>query len=237
MIDLDLQGQVWLESQILPHFEPIRTLNHQPFKLESPQLDRKCTLALLRSLLILDLIGFDLHFHFQYWNLFFYQIALRSFCIIFSETRRLQILVRPSQATDRISLGFWLNISFVVNYRGAFRPIVDLLISEDRYFLWITAVPLPPRCLQSRQHSGSRMRGVTLALNGPPNLWPESDHRYLSLLNCSTNPLRPQNCICLQSDLSCLYKLNCNILNHHERLFFLCIGPQQHSTCSRKYVA
>ena len=39
-------------------------------------------------------------------------------------------------------LGFWLNISFVVNYRGAFRSIVviaiDLLTSEGRYFLWIT---------------------------------------------------------------------------------------------------
>ena len=75
------------------------------------------------------------------------------FLYIFSETRRLQILVRPSLATDRISLGFWLNISFVVNHRGAFRSIIafaiDLLTSEDRYFLWITAVPLPRRCLQS----------------------------------------------------------------------------------------
>ena len=87
--------------------------------------------------------------------------------IIFSETRRLWILVTPSLTTDRISLGLWLNISFVVNYRGAFRSIVaiaiDLLTSEDPYFLWITAVPLPRRCLQSRQLSGSRMRGVTRA--------------------------------------------------------------------------
>ena len=94
--------------------------------------------------------------------------------------------MRPSLATDRISLGFWLNISFVVNYRGAFRSIVaiaiDLLTSEDRYFLWITAVPLSRRCLQSQQHLVSRMRGVTLALSGPPNLRPESDHRYLILL-------------------------------------------------------
>ena len=63
------------------------------------------------------------------------------------------MLVRSSLATDRISLGFWLNIIFVVNHRGAFRSIIafviDLLTSEDRYFLWITAVPLPRRCLQS----------------------------------------------------------------------------------------
>ena len=88
--------------------------------------------------------------------------------------------------TDRISLGFWLNLTFVINYWGAFRSIVaiaiDLLTSEDRYFLWITAVPLPRQCLQSRQHSGLRMRGVTLTLSGPPNLRPESDHCYLILL-------------------------------------------------------
>ena len=91
--------------------------------------------------------------------------------------------MRPSLATNRISLGFWLNISFVVNHRGTFRSIIafviDLSTSEDRYFLWITAVPLPRRCLQSRQHSGSRMRRVTLALSGPPNLRPELDHRSL----------------------------------------------------------
>ena len=46
-------------------------------------------LALSRSLLILDLIGFNLHLHFQSWNRFFYQIYLHSLCIIFSETRRL----------------------------------------------------------------------------------------------------------------------------------------------------
>ena len=35
------------------------------------------------------------------------------------------------------------------------------------------------------------------------------------------------NCIYLQSDLSCFYKLNCNLYDHHERLyFFLCIGHQ-----------
>ena len=46
--------------------------------------------------------------------------------------------MRPSLSTDQISLGFWLNISFVVNYEGAFRSIVtiaiDLLTSEDQYF-------------------------------------------------------------------------------------------------------
>ena len=178
MIDLDLQGQIKLESQILPPFELVRPITHYPFKLESPNLDRKCILALLIYLLILDFIGFDIHFYFQSWNRFFYQIYLPLFCIVFSETCRLDILVRPSLTTDRISLGFWLNISFVVNYRVAFRSIVaiaiDLLTSEDRYFLWIIAVPLPRWCLQFRQHLVSRMHGVTLALSRPPNLRPES---------------------------------------------------------------
>ena len=86
MIDLDLQGQIQLERQILPNYELVCTITHQPFKLESPNLDRKCISALSRSLSILDLIGFALHFHFQSWSLFFYQIYLRHFCIIFSET-------------------------------------------------------------------------------------------------------------------------------------------------------
>ena len=42
---------------------------------------------------------------------------------------------------------------------------------------------------------------------------------------CSINLLLPQNCICLQSDLSCLYKLNCNIFNHHEILYFALHRP------------
>ena len=36
--------------------------------------------------------------------------------------------MRPSLATDRISLGFWLNILFVVGYRGAVRSIVAIAI-------------------------------------------------------------------------------------------------------------
>ena len=64
MVDIDLQGQIELESQILPYFQFVRAITHQPFKLESPNLVQKCILALLRSLSILDLIGFDPHFHF-----------------------------------------------------------------------------------------------------------------------------------------------------------------------------
>ena len=86
-----------------------------------------------------------------------------------------------------------------------------------------------------------------------------------SLLDSFTvNPLRTQNRMYLQSSLSCLYKLNCNIFNHYDRLYFslhrttpairhfvwlvviVTAGSRtslviaqwlEHSTCSRKYVA
>ena len=167
--------------------------------------------------------------------------------------------MRPSLATDWLS--FWLKISFVVNYRGAFRSIfaiaIDLLTSEDWYSLWMTAVPLPRWCLQSWRHSGHQICDPSRIIA----TW---------FFYCSVNPLLTQNCMYLQSDLSCLYKLNCNIFNHHERLYFSPHRPApaisssspfllrlvdswavtagsgtslviaqwlEHSTCSRKYVA
>ena len=131
--------------------------------------------------------------------------------------------MRPSLATDRISLGFWLNIRFVVDYRGAVRSIVaiaiDLLTSEDRYFLWITAVPLSWRCLQSRQHSGSRMRDFTLALSGPPNLRPESDHRYLILL-LFYQPISSPKLYLPSVRSVVLVQTQLQYFNHHARLYF-----------------
>ena len=141
--------------------------------------------------------------------------------------------MRPSLATDRISLGFWLNISFVVNYRGAFRSIVaiavDLLTSEDRYFLWITAVPLPRWCLQSWQHSVSRMRGVTLALSGPPRLQPESDHRYLDSFTVpSTHYVRKIVCTFSPICRACTNTIAIYLIIMRD-FIFLCIGPHQQS--------
>ena len=132
--------------------------------------------------------------------------------------------MRPSLATDRISLGFWQNINFVVNYRGVFRSIVaiaiDLLTSEDRYF------PL--------NHSGASAAtvftipttfGITHArcYTRTERATQSATRVGSSLLDSHTvpsTPLRPQNCLYFQSDLSCLYKLNCNIFNHHDRLYF-----------------
>ena len=59
-IDLDLQGQIYLQSQNLPHFELVRTITHHPFKLGSPNLDQRWKIAWWRSLLFWVAIDLDL---------------------------------------------------------------------------------------------------------------------------------------------------------------------------------
>ena len=63
-IDLELQGQIELKSQNLPHFELVRAKSHHQLKSLFPNLGQKCILALLRSLLILRWIDLDVLFHF-----------------------------------------------------------------------------------------------------------------------------------------------------------------------------
>ena len=41
-IYLDLQGQIYLQSQNLHHLELVHTITHHPFKLEPPNLDQRC---------------------------------------------------------------------------------------------------------------------------------------------------------------------------------------------------
>ena len=60
LIDLDLQGQIELESPNLPRFELARTITHRPFKLGSPNLDQRCKILWLRSLLFCGAIDLDL---------------------------------------------------------------------------------------------------------------------------------------------------------------------------------
>ena len=64
MIDHDLQGQIELQSQNLPHFELVHTITHHQLKLQFPNLEQKCILTLFRSLPILGLIEIDLQFNF-----------------------------------------------------------------------------------------------------------------------------------------------------------------------------
>ena len=72
-IDRDLQGQIELRSQNLSHFELVHAITHHQLKLQFPNLEKKCILALFwvffflalfRSLSILGLIEIDLQFNF-----------------------------------------------------------------------------------------------------------------------------------------------------------------------------
>ena len=123
-----------LKIQIYSHFGFVWTITHHPFKLGSPNLDQRCILAVLRSLSILGLIYIDLQSHFQFWKLFF--LPNLFICTV---------LVRASLVIDQIGFGFWLNIRFAVTCQWTLWSIIhlaiDLIISKDRYCLWITAVP------------------------------------------------------------------------------------------------
>ena len=66
VIDIDLQGQIKLQSQKLPHFELVGTITHHLFKLGSPNLGQRCKIPGLRFVLTLGLIGLDFQFHFQF---------------------------------------------------------------------------------------------------------------------------------------------------------------------------
>ena len=64
MIDRDLQGQIELQSQNLPHFELVHAITHHQLKLQFTNLEQQCILTLFRSLPILGLIEIDLQFNF-----------------------------------------------------------------------------------------------------------------------------------------------------------------------------
>ena len=81
----------------------------QVSRLGYPNLDQKCILALLRSLFMLSLVNFDLQFHFQFWNIFFYRTYLHWFCIIFSET--VTCMYQWGYCTKLNLNQFWLIIS------------------------------------------------------------------------------------------------------------------------------
>ena len=63
-IDLELQGQIELKSQNLPHVELVRAISHHQLKSVFPNFGQKCILVLLRSLLNLGWIDLDVLFHF-----------------------------------------------------------------------------------------------------------------------------------------------------------------------------
>ena len=56
VIDLYFQGQIYLRSQNLPHFELVRRITHLPFKIGPPNLDQMFKIPWLRSLLFWGVI-------------------------------------------------------------------------------------------------------------------------------------------------------------------------------------
>ena len=59
MIDRDLQGQIEPQSQP----ELVHAITHHQLRLQFPNLEQKCILALFKSLPILGLIEIDLQFN------------------------------------------------------------------------------------------------------------------------------------------------------------------------------
>ena len=86
VIDPDIQGQIELQSQNLPHFELVRAITHHPFELGPPNLDQRCKIPLLRSLLFWGLIERDM------FNSTYFQnpVYLHRFCVF-------EIFVRPAK--------------------------------------------------------------------------------------------------------------------------------------------
>ena len=64
MIDRDLQGQIELQIQNLPHSEFVHAITRHQLKLLFPNLEQKCIWAQFSSLLMLSLIEIDLQFNF-----------------------------------------------------------------------------------------------------------------------------------------------------------------------------
>ena len=62
VIDFYLQGQIYHQSQNLPHFELVHAITHHPFKLGPPNLDQRCKVPWLRSRLFWGSIELDM------WN-------------------------------------------------------------------------------------------------------------------------------------------------------------------------
>ena len=113
-----------------------------------------------------------------------------------------------------------MNTSFVVNYRGAF-------LTDSRYCSRFINLGRP---IFPLNHCGASAATVFTIGIAHARCYTHTERATQSatrvgspLLDSLTVPSThyvPKNCIYLQSDLSCLYKLNCNIFNHQQRLYF-----------------
>ena len=139
-------NQIWFENPNSLYFELAKAITHQPLKLKPPKLDKSYKTACWWYLLFWGwlTLTFKVRFNLLILNPTGYNTwpVLRS---------RLSPNLRP-ELDHRCSMPLLFfepitsNIGFAVNHRWTFRSMVDIAIdlftSEDRYFLWITAVPL-----------------------------------------------------------------------------------------------
>ena len=137
--------------------------------------------------------------------------------------------MRPSLAaglaTDRISRLSWPNVSFAANHRWTCQSIIviaiDLFTSEDRYFLWIAAVPLftIPTTF-GNAHARCYTREAPLIQSATQVGSSQLDSSRLNALTVPWSHNVSNNCMYIHSCLLRWYKLNCNRFNHCERPMF-----------------
>ena len=127
-------------------------------------------------------------------------------------------------ATDRTSFLSWPNVYIATNHRWTCRSIIniaiDLFTSEDRYFLWIVAVPLftiPTTFVNA--HAWCYTREAPLSQSATQVRSSLLDSSMLWLFReAITSPIIV---FTSQSHLLRWYKLNCNRFKDRERLIFL----------------
>ena len=116
VIDLYLQGQIYLRSKNLPHFELVRVITHHPFKLGPLNLDQMCKILWLRSLLFWGLMELDMS------NLTYFQnpVYLHRFCVF-------EIFVRLAKTDEN---GVYSHPTWLRTYMFAHR-VVSLTVEQS----------------------------------------------------------------------------------------------------------
>ena len=169
-------------------------------------------------------LGFDLHFHFQCWNSFIYQIYLQFF-IIFSETRPPLVNIGETMAGNRSN-----QFGLLIEHKFC-RKLSGNISIDSRYCNRFINLGRP---IFSLNHSGASVATVftipTTFRTAHARCYTRAERATQSATRVGS-PLFDALKVYLQSDLSCLYKLNCNLFNHQDLMFF-CIGHQQSAISS-----
>ena len=128
VIDLDLQGQSNLQSQNLPHFELVRAITHHPFTLGSQNLDQRCKIPWLRSVLFWGLIELDMS------NLTIFKIPF--ICIAFASLKYLWDLQKHMK-TESVPHPKWLRTNMLAH------SVVSWTVEQSSYIFSVTIAGFP----------------------------------------------------------------------------------------------